>query len=94
MNFDRALVLFLASVGAVTAFAPSVPTCRLMAVQQTRVAGTLFSDADAATETADEAVAEAPKEAEYDASIYVGNISFGMYILLRLVEWRAATITN
>jgi nucleolin len=85
MNLDRAFVLFLASVGTVVGFAPAFSASKFMAVNsaqlQTRIASTLYSDAATESDTveATEATAEAaeePKEAEYDVSIYVGNISF------------------
>lgn len=91
MNLDRALVLFLASVGAVAGFAPGISPTRLLSASsaqlKTRVASTLFSDSatDAAEsdavavvkDSADESVAMEAQESEYDVSIYVGNISFG-----------------
>ncbi|KAL7489711.1 hypothetical protein ACHAW6_015435 [Cyclotella cf. meneghiniana] len=90
MNLDRALVLFLASVGAVAGFAPGISPTRLLSASsaqlKTRVASTLFSDSatDAAEsdavavvkDSADESVAMEAQESEYDVSIYVGNISF------------------
>ncbi|KAL3793336.1 hypothetical protein HJC23_003846 [Cyclotella cryptica] len=90
MNLDRALVIFLASVGTVAGFAPGVSSPRLLAASsaqlKTRVASTLFSDSatDAAEsdtvavveDSAGESVSAEATEAEYDVSIYVGNISF------------------
>lgn len=91
MNFDRAIVLFLASVGAVAGFAPGMSAPRLMAANtaqlKTRVASSLLSETTDAAESdavvaVDESAGEAaadeePKEPEFDVSIYVGNISFG-----------------
>jgi hypothetical protein len=84
MNLDRAFLLFLASVGAVSGFAPGMATSRLMAANtaqlKTRVASSLLSEATDTSESAGEAVAaaaEEPAAPEYDTSIYIGNISFG-----------------
>eukprot|EP00956_Cyclotella_meneghiniana_P032755 scaffold91217_cov69-Cyclotella_meneghiniana.AAC.5 len=92
MNLNCAFTLFLASVSAVAGFAPGATprlTAANTAQLKTRVASSLLSETtDAAEsdvvdavatveESAAEAVAdEAPKEPEYDTSIYVGNISF------------------
>jgi len=83
MNLDRAFLLFLASVGAVSGFAPGMATSRLMAANtaqlMTRVASSLLSEATDTSESAGEAVAaaaEEPAAPEYDTSIYIGNISF------------------
>ena len=93
MNLNCAFTLFLASVSAVAGFAPGATPRLMAANTaqlKTRVASSLLSETtDAAEsdvvdavatveESAAEAVAdEAPKEPEYDTSIYVGNISFG-----------------
>jgi RNA recognition motif-containing protein len=92
MNLNCAFTLFLASVSAVAGFAPGATPRLMAANTaqlKTRVASSLLSETtDAAEsdvvdavatveESAAEAVAdEAPKEPEYDTSIYVGNISF------------------
>lgn len=70
MNLDRALILLLASVNAVSGFAPSF-TSR----QTSRVVtgSTLFSE-EAAAETPAAAVEE--PQSTFDTQIYVGNISF------------------
>ena len=74
MNLDRALILLLASVSAVSGFAPGFTSRQTSRV----VSGsTLFSE-----EAAVSAEAEAPAapveetQSEYDTQIYIGNISF------------------
>ncbi|KAL7514783.1 hypothetical protein ACHAXN_012104 [Cyclotella atomus] len=66
MNLDRAFLLFLASVGAVSGFAPGISTPRLMAANtaqlKTRVASSLLSEATDTTESAGEAVVVAADE--------------------------------
>ena len=74
MNLDRALILLLASVSAVSGFAPGFTSRQTSRV----VSGsTLFSD-EAAVSTDAETPAAAVEEPQstYDTQIYVGNISF------------------
>lgn len=75
MNLDKALVLLLASVSAVAGFTVNPPSSRVATVApKIRVASLLYSEVEEATEApADEAAPAAPA---FDASIYVGNISF------------------
>ena len=84
MNLDRALVLLLASVSAVAGFTPCRPASFAVRSQQSAgiVKTALFSEVEEATEAPAEAPVEAaaaPAAAEYDTSIYVGNISFGEF---------------
>jgi hypothetical protein len=92
MNFDRALVLLLASIGAVAGFTPSGRAAVSVASSHlsSRVAFTprvsaLFSEVEQAaeaTETAAAASVDEPAAAPaFDAAIYVGNISFGQLCL-------------
>ena len=95
MNFDRALVLLLASIGAVAGFTPSGRAAVSVASSHlsSRVAFTprvsaLFSEVEQAaeaTETAAAAPSDEPVAAPaFNAAIYVGNISFGQLLSLSL----------
>ena len=95
MNFDRALVLLLASIGAVAGFTPSGRAAVSVASSHlsSRVAftprvGALFSEVEQAaeaTETPAAASGDEPAAAPaFDAAIYVGNISFGQLLSLPL----------
>ena len=66
MNLDRALILLLASVSAVSGFAPGYASSR---TSRLVTGSTLFSEE--ATASAEDA--QAP---EFDRQIYLGNISF------------------
>ena len=93
MNLDRAFVLLLASVNAVAGFAPSAPHASTRIAQfvpqQIRPASLLFSEVEEAAEApvAEAPVAEAPvveepaAEPAFDTSIYIGNLSFGEFLL-------------
>ena len=78
MNLDRALVLLLASIGAVAGFTPSgrvafsvasSQSARVASVPNVRVASALSSEVEQA--------AEAAAAPAFDTAIHVGNISFG-----------------
>ncbi len=73
MNLDRALLLLLASVSAVSGFAPGFISSR----QTSRVVSgsTLFSE-EAAVSTDAETPAAPVEESSYDTQIYIGNLSF------------------
>jgi hypothetical protein len=102
MNFDRALVLLLASVGAVAGFTPSSRIASYSAVSSqssssflsSRVAfaprvRALLSEVVQATETSVSASSDEPAaESAFDATIYVGNISFGQFDVSSLVSIR------
>ena len=95
MNLDRAFVLLFATVGAVAGFAPSrsassvvvtspATSCQRVAfLPKVRVASSLASEVEA-SEAAAEDTTEAPavEEPAFDTAIYVGNISFGEFIIL------------
>ena len=68
MNLDRALLFLLASVSAVSGFAPGFATPQ---TSRLVTGSTLFSE-----EAAVSVDAEAPAEPGFDTQIYVGNISF------------------
>lgn len=79
MNLDRALILLLASVGAVSGFAPGFTSRQTSRV----VSGsTLFNEEAAVSVDAEAPAAEAPAAAveepqsTYDTQIYIGNLSF------------------
>ena len=73
MNLDRALILLLASVGAVSGFAPGFTSRQTSRV----VSGsTLFSEEAAVSADAETPTAPAVEESTYDTQIYIGNISF------------------
>mmetsp|Transcript_5887 Transcript_5887/g.7440 ORF Transcript_5887/g.7440 Transcript_5887/m.7440 type:complete len:365 (-) Transcript_5887:1377-2471(-) len=79
MYLDRALILLLASVGAVSGFAPGFTSRQTSRV----VSGsTLFSEEAAVSVDAEAPAAEAPAAAveepqsTYDTQIYIGNLSF------------------
>ena len=95
MNFDRALVLLLASIGAVAGFTPNGRAAFSVASSHlsSRVAfaprvSALFSEVEQAAEataTAAAASVDEPAAAPaFDAAIYVGNISFGQLLSLPL----------
>lgn len=82
MILDRAFILLLASIGAVTGFTPSCRSTFSVAVSsqsssnnvafpQRRVISSLFSEVEHATETASSAA-----KSGFETAIYVGNISF------------------
>ncbi len=84
MNLDRAFVLLFASFGAVSGFAPGLPTSfsgasssvsRVAFVPTVRVASTVFSESEQAAET----VEAASPASTFETAIYVGNISFGKF---------------
>ena len=73
MNLDRALILLLASVSAVSGFAPGFTSPQTSRV----VSGsTLFSDEAAVSSDAETPAAAVEEQSTYDTQIYVGNISF------------------
>jgi hypothetical protein len=83
MNLDRALVLLLASIGAVAGFSPSgrvafsvasSHSSRVTSVPSVRVVSALSSEVEQA--------AEAVPAPAFDAAIHVGNISFGETLFL------------
>ena len=83
MNLDRALVLLLASIGAVAGFSPSgrvafsvasSHSSRVTSVPSVRVVSALSSEVEQA--------AEAATAPAFDAAIHVGNISFGETLFL------------
>lgn len=83
MNLDRALVLLLASIGAVAGFTPSSRVAfsvasshssRVTSVPSVRVVSALSSEVEQA--------AEAAPAPAFDAAIHVGNISFGETLFL------------
>lgn len=72
MNLDRALILLLASVSAVSGFAPGFTSRQTSRV----VSGsTLFSEEAAVSADAEAPAVEEP-QSTFDTQIYVGNISF------------------
>lgn len=84
MNLDRALVLLLASVSAVSGFAPGFASRQTSRVV---TGSTLFSEDAAVSEVAEAPAApeaeapaapaeEKPAQAVYDTQIYIGNLSF------------------
>ena len=90
MILDRALIFLLASVSAVSGFAPgfaSPQTSRLV------TGSTLFSEeASVSVDSAAAAATEAPK---FDTQIYVGNISFDtVESELRAAFSEHGTVTN
>lgn len=74
MYLDRAFILLLASVSAVSGFAPGFASSR----QTSRVVtgSTLFSEEAAVSVDAEAPVAAASEAPVFDTQIYVGNISF------------------
>ena len=73
MNLDRALIFLLASVSAVSGFAPGFTSRQTSRV----VSGsTLFSDEAAVSTDAETPAAAVEEQSTYDTQIYVGNISF------------------
>jgi len=74
MNLDRAFILLLASVSAVSGFAPGFASSR----QTSRVVtgSTLFSEEAAVSVEAPAAAPAADETPAFDTQIYVGNISF------------------
>ena len=83
MNLDKALVLLLASIGAVAGFSPSgrvafsvalSHSSRVTSVPSVRVVSALSSEVEQA--------AEAVPAPAFDAAIHVGNISFGETLFL------------
>lgn len=89
MILDRALIFLLASVSAVSGFAPgfaSPQTSRLV------TGSTLFSEEASVSVDTAAAAAEAPK---FDTQIYVGNISFDtVESELRAAFSEHGTVTN
>jgi hypothetical protein len=84
MNLDRALVLLLASVGAVAGFTPSGRIAYSAVSSQStlsnvRISVALSSEVEQAAESTETAEAAAPG---FDTAIHVGNISFGEISLL------------
>ena len=67
MNLDRALLLLLASVSAVSGFAPGF-TSRQTSRVVTPTGSALFSEVDSEAPAAEQQI--------YDKQIYVGNLSF------------------
>ena len=81
MNLDRAFVLLFASIGAVSGFAPGLPTAFSMTSSSASRVAFLPTVCVASTAEAGEALEEVASEPAaapaFETAIYVGNISFG-----------------
>jgi hypothetical protein len=80
MNLDRALVLLLASIGAVAGFTPSSRVAFSVASSHSSRVTSVPSVSALSSEV--EQAAEAAPAPAFDAAIHVGNISFGETLFL------------